>query len=150
VSMAESYPRGSSSPRKVMLMARPPCKIAFLLSLTLIPVSLFFGAGTDTKSPSAVSRSFAFTSVTHIPGLPPGTHRMRVWVPLPYEEASQTISQLKITTAVHYKIEREKEYGDQYVYLDYGNDDLRVPFDVRITFHADRFEHRVSLTPGGA
>ena len=40
-----------------------------------------------------------------------------MWIPLPYEETYQSITNLKIESPVSYRIEREKQYGDRYAYM---------------------------------
>jgi transglutaminase-like putative cysteine protease len=98
-------------------------------------------------SSSSTARSFQFTSVTHVPALPQGARQLKIWVPLPYEEHSQLISNLQVLTPLSYKMEHEKEYADRFAYLVENADDARGPVDIRVTFHVQRFEHRVSLTP---
>jgi transglutaminase-like putative cysteine protease len=118
---------------------------AFATGIAAIAVASFTSAPLHSGGVPIPSRNFSFTVVTHVPPLPPGTHRLRIWLPLPYEERNQAISQLRIASPVHYKIHREKEFENQIAYLEFGNDDIRWPFDIRVTFHAARFENRVSL-----
>jgi transglutaminase-like putative cysteine protease len=92
------------------------------------------------------SRSFLFSFVIHVPALPAGDHQLRLWVPLPYEERYQGISKLKIESPVSYHIYRESEYGNRYAYLLVDAAHARTPFDIRVSFHVQRFEHRVSMT----
>lgn len=92
------------------------------------------------------SRELQFTEVVHVPALPAGRHDLRIWVPLPYEDISQSISQLRIVAPVEYKVRREAEYGDKYAYLQIDSARVKTPCDIRLTFHAKRFEHRVALT----
>jgi len=79
--------------------------------------------------------------------MPPDSRELRIWLPLPYEDRSQGISQLKIESPLRYKIQRDKDYGDRYAYVVVEADDARKPFDIKISFHVERFEHRVSFTP---
>lgn len=92
------------------------------------------------------SRDFEFTEVIHVPALPAGHHELRIWAPLPYEDLYQSVSQLRVTAPVEYKIRREAEYGDKYAYLAIDSSRVKTPCDIRLTFHAKRFEHRVPLT----
>jgi len=128
-----------------------PRMFAIVLSAILISFGLASRAASPTSSvtdsSSGDARSFQFTSVTHVSALPAGSRQLKIWVPLPYEERSQLISNLQVLTPRSYKIEREKEYGNRYAYLKVDPDDARDPFDIRVTFHVQRFEHRVSLTP---
>jgi transglutaminase-like putative cysteine protease len=124
---------------------------AVVLFATLMSIGLASRAGSPNSfaedSAAAQSRSLQFTSVTHVPALPSGARQLKIWVPLPYVEHSQLISNLQVLTPVSYKIEHEKEYDDRYAYVVVNADDAGAPFDVRVTFHVQRFEHRVLLTP---
>jgi transglutaminase-like putative cysteine protease len=130
-------------------------RVARLVAVIFFAILLCFWTGSRAAPPnlspgdsfSSAARSFQFTSVTHVPALPPGARQLKIWVPLPYEEHSQLISNLQVLTPVSYKIEHEKEYGDRFAYLVENADDARGPLDIRVTFHVQRFEHRVSLTP---
>ena len=82
-----------------------------------------------------------------MPALPSGSRELRIWLPLPYEDRSQGISQLKIEGPIRYKIQRDKDYGDRYVHVVVHAEDAPKPFDIKISFHVERFEHRVSFTP---
>lgn len=95
----------------------------------------------------ASARSFDFRYLVHVSAPPAGSHQLRVWVPLPYEDSYQSISGLRIQAPVPYEMRRETEYRDRYAYFDVGGDHLKTPFDVDVTFHATRREHRVSLQP---
>ncbi|MGB0034597.1 MAG: transglutaminase domain-containing protein [Candidatus Acidiferrales bacterium] len=124
-------------------------RIGLLVTLLLISELLYVGLISRTSSASDAvtipSRSFQFTYLVHVPALPPGTHQLRVWVPLPYEDRSQGISNLQILAPISHKVERDKEYNDRYAYFVVDTADTRTPLDIRLTFHAQRFEHRVSL-----
>lgn len=126
-------------------MKRLAIILTLALSLSLL-LSGNFSAGTPaTDKQPTPSRSFTFTYVTHVSTIPPGTHQLRIWLPLPYEERSQAVSDLKIESPVRFKIEHEKEYGNRYAYFVVEPDDVKGPFEIRLTFHAQRFEHRVAL-----
>ncbi len=95
---------------------------------------------------SVPSRNFRFMAVVHVPALPAGRHELRLWIPLPYEDLHQSISQLRIESPVPYATHREAEYGDKYAYLAVDTSRVKAPFDIRVSFHAERFEDRVALT----
>jgi transglutaminase-like putative cysteine protease len=127
-------------------MKRIAILAALLLCLTLISAPNFSQPRATSNQLSIPSRNFVFTYVTHVPAVPPGTHRLRIWFPLPYEERSQVVTDIKIESPASFRTEHEKEYGNRYAYFDIDTDDVRPPFDIRLTFHAERFEHRVALT----
>lgn len=118
---------------------------ALAAGISAIAIALISSAPLHSDGVPIPSRNFSFTAVTHVPPLPAGTHRLRIWLPLPYEERNQAVSQLHIASPVHYKIHREKEFENQMAYLEFGNDEIHWAFDIRVTFHAARFENRVSL-----
>jgi len=65
-----------------------PRVLAIVLSTVLICFGLASRAASpnpSTKdSPASEARSFQFTSVTHVPAMPQGSHQLKIWVPLPY------------------------------------------------------------------
>src|SRR6266481_185411 len=126
--------------RRVRLLSGIPAILLILLAAVSPPTS-------ESDEPTSASRNFVFTCITHVPAIPPDSRELRIWLPLPYEDRSQGISQLKIESPVRYKIQRDKDYGDRYVYVVVDADDARKPFDIKISFHVERFEHRVSFTP---
>ena len=116
-------------------------------AVLLISVAAILSPTSASNEPTSASRNFVFTCITHIPVMPSGSREMRIWLPLPYEDRSQGISQLKIESPVRYKIQRDKDYGDRYAYVVVEADDAPKPFDIKISFHVERFEHRVSFAP---
>lgn len=130
-------------------------KRAAVLAVLTVGMALFSvakgpHAAAGNEQPAPASRGFMFGAVTHVPALPAGSHHLKIWVPLPYEESFQSISLLRIESAAPYKIEHEKEYGNRYAYITVDADDGRAPFDIKVTFHAVRLEHRVALTPSSS
>jgi transglutaminase-like putative cysteine protease len=124
---------------------RPCLLIVVVVLIALATISRPAPAADESLSPA---RNFVFTSITHVPAIPAGYHQLRIWVPLPFEDRSQGISHLKIESPVRYRIQREKEYGNRYVYVVVEAADTSAKaFDIRISFHAERFEDRVSLAP---
>src|SRR5882762_5264639 len=126
-------------------MKRVAIILALALSFALFSSGKFAGGTPASDKQPTPSRSFTFTYVTHVSAIPSGTHQLRVWFPLPYEERSQAVSDLKIETPGRFKIEHEKEYGNRYAYFALDSEDVKGPFDIRLTFHAQRLEHRVAL-----
>ena len=112
----------------------------------LVAVSL---ASLTRAVPAVPTRSLEMTTVTHVPAMPAGSHELRIWIPVPYAgtDASQKVSQLKVVSPVAYGVEREPVFGDRYAYVVVRPPQAQKPFDIRISFHVERFEHRVSLTP---
>lgn len=124
-------------------------RFASLLILVAAPAILISLAAASHASlrqePSIPSRTFEFKYVVHVPALPPTSHELRLWIPLPYEDMSQLISQLRVESPVSHTIHREPQYNDRYAYFAVDSSRAKSPFDVQITFQATRIEHRVSL-----
>jgi len=119
---------------------------AAIVGMALIPLPKNPRGASGKEEPTAASRGFMFGSVTHVPAFPAGSRRLKIWVPLPYEESFQSITLLRVESPVPYRIEHEKEYGNRYAYIAVDADDARGPFNITVTFHALRLEHRVALT----
>lgn len=115
----------------------------------VVAVSL---ASFTLAAPAVPTRSLEMTTVTHVPAMPAGSHELRLWIPLPYtgQDAYQKVSRLQVKSPVPYRIDREPVYGDRYAYVVVKPSQATKPFDIRISFHVERFEHRVSLTPSSA
>ncbi|HXU19179.1 MAG TPA: transglutaminase domain-containing protein [Verrucomicrobiae bacterium] len=93
------------------------------------------------------SRHFELSYIVHVPALPQGSHQLRLWIPLPYQDAYQSVSHLRIESPVTYKIDHQPEYSDRYAYLTVSGVQARKSFDIKISSDVVRREHRVSLTP---
>jgi transglutaminase-like putative cysteine protease len=115
-----------------------------LLSVKGISRSAFPAAA--AAGAAVPSRSFQFTYVIHVPAMPEGSRELRLWAPMPYQDLYQSISQLRVESPVPYVMRRDSEYSDQYAYFVIGATHAKAPFDIRVSFHAKRFEHRVALT----
>jgi transglutaminase-like putative cysteine protease len=126
-------------------MKRMAIILTLAVSLALFSSGKFAGGMPASDKQPTPSRSFTFTYVTHVPAIASGTGQLRIWLPLPYEERSQAVSDLKVETRARFKIQHEKEYGNRYAYFALDSEDVKGPFDIRLTFHAQRFEHRVAL-----
>lgn len=104
------------------------------------------GSGVSGFSQAGVAaRSFEFTYVTRIPGLPGGAKSSRIWIPLPQSDPYQTINDLRIESAFAYSTHRDSEYGNAYVYLEVPAAKVEGAAEVRVHFQATRQEHRVAL-----
>ncbi len=80
-----------------------------------------------------------------MPPAPAGSKELRIWIPLPYQERSQSVGKVKISSPVPYKIRMEAEYGNRYAYLVATAPLLASGFDVHLSYHVQRFEDRVDL-----
>src|SRR5260370_30136444 len=118
----------------------------FLMALAFIAVIACVGNGFSSfpKTDASV-RSFEFTYLTKIPGLPSDAKLSRIWIPLPQSDSYQAISELKIESPFPYSTHRDSEYGNEYAYLEIPAEKIGSPAEVRVNFQAKRQEHRVAL-----
>jgi len=86
---------------------------------------------------AADSRRFEFTSTTRLPA---ASGKLRVWIPAPLSDANQQISQLAIESPVPHRLYRDREYGNQYAYLETA---AGQPVEVRMKMQVVRRENRV-------
>jgi transglutaminase-like putative cysteine protease len=146
--------RLSAFGRKVIVMESGGCVNRMARALAVIVVvgcggALAFSRSAHSSPQDATpSRSFEFSEVVHVPAMAEGSKELRLWIPIPFEESHQPITELKIDSPVPYRIEHEAEYGNRYAYLAVDAAQAKAPFDIRISFHAQRFENRVPLTGG--
>jgi transglutaminase-like putative cysteine protease len=103
--------------------------------------------GNGVIGESVPSRSFEFHYTIHVAAAPAGSHELRLWAPLPYEDSHQSISDLRIEAPVSHEIRRESEYSDRYAYFSFDAAHLKESSDIKVVFRAKRFENQVSLQP---
>ncbi len=100
----------------------------------------------SARGAQTASRSFEFHYVVDVPVPPATSHRLKIWMPLPYENSRyQSVSGLRITAPVRYELRRERQFGDRYAYFDLNSAQIKKPFRIELVFHVKRFEHRVPL-----
>ena len=120
---------------------------AVLLGLSIILVALGWQARHSIPRGTR-TRHFQFAYLVHIPKLPHGSRLLRLWIPVPQSDGHQEITRLHIGSPVAYKLQREAEYGNRYVYLEVDARRAPTPCEVRLQFEIKRHEHRVTLMPG--
>jgi len=121
-------------------------KIAVSVFACIIAVAVW--ARTPRSAPVPVNpqtRTFEFTYVARIPALAPDAKVSRIWIPLPQSDSFQTISALKIDGPFTYARRRDPEYGNEYLFLEVPSAKIAEPAELRVSFQATRFEHRVAL-----
>jgi transglutaminase-like putative cysteine protease len=118
---------------------------SFGLALAAIAVK-----GVNKAALSPPARTFEFNYLVHIPKLPAEAKMLRLWVPLPQSDRYQSIRILKIDSALPYARYREKEYGNEYLYLEAPAAQIPQPFEVQMRLRIIRREHRVPLDPRAA
>jgi len=136
---------GMRSVRLKILMTGVLCLglTAMLLAKVSRPAST-----ANARVPQPVSRSFDFLYRIRL-SPPAGSKEMRVWIPLPSSGPFQTISQLEQKTPRPFHIYSDPRYGNRYAYFSATASKMKSPPAIQLTFHAVRFEDRVSLSTEG-
>lgn len=108
------------------------------------PVS---GVTPPTPVSSNVSRrlssSFNFSYVVRV-APPTGTRSVRVSIPLPASDEFQTISEVEVEAPVKVHRHLDKD-GGEYAYFTLDSPHTQASFEVRVTFHVERYERRIDL-----
>ncbi|HEV2315137.1 MAG TPA: hypothetical protein VGR94_07515 [Candidatus Acidoferrales bacterium] len=110
--------------------------IALAATVCLASMSAVTRKGVHAAPP--LSRTFEFVYVVQVPALPPSSHEMRIWLPLPQTGAHQQISAVSISSPLAHRI-----YTDQA----YGNDAAYFSFDAAKNAHTVRHYSEVSGAP---
>ncbi|UYZ62467.1 transglutaminase-like domain-containing protein [Hymenobacter weizhouensis] len=106
--------------------------LPFLLLLTLLSGS----------APAPRSRTFTFTYQVTVPAQPAGTKAVELWLPVPHDDTSQDIRDVRITAPLPYNIQTGA-YGNRTLHLRAAGPALRG-FQITMQLQATRREH---LTP---
>jgi hypothetical protein len=117
------------------------------LAFGCLDVAALAQAGTATSATVSkpVSRSFNFSYVVKLDS-PGNARRLHVRVPLPDTDQFQTISQLELKAPGKIHVRESSKYGDRYAYFTVSPSRVKVPVEIRLTFHVVRFERRTDLT----
>ena len=108
-----------------------------------LALSVGAAASSAPNSPDPPSHSFVFSYVVKVT-LPPGSHSVRAWIPLPSTNDFQTISQMRLEAPAGIKIHKD---GSHYAYFTGDTSNVQSPFEVRVTFHVVRWERRLDMMP---
>jgi transglutaminase-like putative cysteine protease len=93
---------------------------------------------------SAPQRSFSFTYQVHVPANPDAKSN-HLWIPLPQNDAFQSISNLKIESSVAHSEGRDPEYHNSFAVFSPTAAQAAAGFDVTLLFDATRREHAVDM-----
>ncbi|MGD0427840.1 MAG: transglutaminase domain-containing protein [Candidatus Acidiferrales bacterium] len=118
---------------------------AILAFLTMAVVVSAVSVSSAGDAPPVTSRSFEFTYTVTVPALPATSAPLRVWIPLPDHDAYQKISDLRIEASVAHTVEQHAEHGNEFAVFVVNTQQATAPFDIVLSFHATRYEHRVPL-----
>ena len=112
-----------------------PRVFSFLL-LLFLPACLSADDATPTTQKfSAPSRTFRFTYNFTVKDIPPGTKRVRVWVPVPQTDQHQTVRVLAVKAPTKTQMTEEPEFGNRIMYAEtptsaLGNAEFTLEYEV--------------------
>jgi transglutaminase-like putative cysteine protease len=89
---------------------------ALLLSLSVCQLPAQSTSETQKFSPPA--RTFHFTYNFTVKDIPPGTKRVRIWVPVPQTDKHQTVRVLSMKAPAKTRMTQEPEYGNRMMYAE--------------------------------
>lgn len=116
--------------------------VATLLAL-LIAAGLGIASAAPPGTPPVAShRRFEFTYTVHVPAT--SGRQLRLWVPLPHDDAYQTISGLRIDSPLPYRV-AHFAHGNEDAYFPLSGARLRTPATIQIRFLVFRREHTTLL-----
>jgi len=94
--------------------------------------------------PAESHRSFSFTYQVHVPANADAKSN-HLWIPLPQNDAFQSVSNLKIESSVSHSEGRDPEYHNPFAVFTPTAAQSAAGFDVTLLFNATRREHVVNI-----
>jgi transglutaminase-like putative cysteine protease len=123
----------------------------FLAPAAVLLLSSSVALLVHSKSPSARAvdaaasqRSFAFTYQVHVPANA-DAKSSHLWIPLPQNDAFQSVSNLKIESSVLHSEGRDPEYQNPFAVFTPSSAQAAAGYDVTLLFNATRREHAVNM-----
>ena len=89
-------------------------------------------------------RSFAFTYQVHVPA-DAGAKSAHLWIPLPQDDAYQSVTHLKIESLVSHTDGHDPEYHNPFAVFTPTAAQAAAGYDVTLVFDATRHEHVVDI-----
>jgi transglutaminase-like putative cysteine protease len=93
---------------------------------------------------SETKRNFSFTYQVHVPA-DAAAKSSRLWIPLPQNDAFQSVSNLKIESSVPHSEGRDPEYQNPFAVFTPSAAQAAAGYDVTLLFNATRREHAVDV-----
>jgi hypothetical protein len=116
-----------------------------LLILAAVLLLLAAGSSRADKTDAVPSRRFEFTYEATIPAPVPGAQTIRLWIPVPQSDKYQDVRNLRIVSPLPFSVEKNAEYGNKLLYMNFPAAKAATGGEVRLTFDVTRYEHRVAL-----
>jgi len=97
------------------------------------------GNGATTRAGAPEERQFQFEYATSVSGIPSNARQVRIWIPLPQSDGTQTVSNMQIDSPVPYRLTTEGLYGNRLAYFEVRNP-VPQEIPVKVTFDVTRVE----------
>ena len=125
----------------------PPVAFAAVSALALVLPAVAEDAK-PAAAPTAAPRTLKFllSYPTKIPAPPEGTKRLEAWIPVPYEDEMQKVTDIQVKTTVPYEITKDPTYGNRMIHAVVENPKGELSIDW--TAKIERTED-AGLTTGG-
>ncbi len=88
----------------------------------------------DTSADTETARTFRFEYRTTISGFSADAKRVRIWLPVPTSDETQSVTNVRVDAPVEHRLGREKVYGNHMAYLEVA---APLPEKLPITLTAD-------------
>jgi transglutaminase-like putative cysteine protease len=118
----------------------------FVLLLFPAVAGILHSASTNPAAvaPGKSQRGFSFTYQVHVPAQA-DAKSSHLWIPLPRNDAYQSISGLKVESAVSHAEGRDAQYQNTFAVFTPTAAQAATGYDVTLVFNATRIEHAVDV-----
>lgn len=115
-------------------------------ALCLIGIASFVAGCGSIRSfsgpgPAQVERIYRIVSSAQVPSLPAGSQRLDLWMPIPSSDNQQTITSLKIDSALSHEVQTDPDYGNKILHV---WSDHPMPATIQFSFECTRREGHAS------
>ena len=121
-----------------------PMRGKWVMMLIVAAVALHAFAFADDTTPPSRERSVRFTYQTEIGPIDAGAKSVKVWSPLPREDAYQRVGKISIDSPVPGKIVDQRSEGNRLVFFE-ASAPLPASFPIKITEDVTRLQESANL-----
>lgn len=112
--------------------------------VTIVACAVVTLSAATTAPPPSRVRRVGFSYGAEISPIPSDAGRISIWVPLPLQDAHQSVNHLSIRSNLKWRIVDLPQYGNRAVYL-YGASPIPKPVTVTVTFDAVRHQESANM-----
>ena len=111
-------------------------------AVCLIPYLAIVNTLIGSSISTPAERHFEFSCLAKIPALPRDAEILKIWIPLPQFDGYQSIEGLRMESPFAYARHRDRQYGNEYLYMEIPAAKIAEPAEIQVSFHAVGREHR--------